>query len=390
MRSVRDAQTDIINALTRLPADRCMLNAARGRVLASTIRASTPLPTFTHSAMDGYAVRATATPTTLLCTGTIAAGASPTQLTPLAPGTTQKIMTGAPLPSGADAVVIWEDCRVDGDLVYAPAATLGQHVRTQGEDVALGAVVLNEGQLLAGGDIAMLAALGHGDALVVRAPRVTVVPTGDELVAVGTTPADGQLVTCSTPMLTALVAASGGVPRSTAPVRDQLDELWPTLQQAAAVSDVVVTTGGVSSGDFDLVRQAIARAGGTVAFWKIAMRPGKPFCMGRIGDAWWFGLPGNPVSSWVAFELFVRPALRVLGGLPPWRRTRQLAMPKAVAAAERAQYLRARVHDEVLTLSPRQGSGDLSSLVGINALVEIPAGEGRDEGEPVTVLCLDG
>jgi molybdopterin molybdotransferase len=296
-------------------------------------------------------------------------------------GSALRIFTGAPMPAGADTVVIQEDAARDGDRVRLPASPAGDNVRVVGEDVAIGELALPAGTRLTGWDIGLCAALGLTELPVARAPRVALIATGDELVDIATPPRLGQLVDSSVHALDALVREAGGTAERLGIARDDLASLADRLA-AARDHDVVITTGGVSVGDRDHVREALAAAGISLELYKVAMKPGKPFSFGiRPGalPAPVFGLPGNPVSTVVAFELFLRPALLAMQG------ARVVDRPQVTVRVAggyrkdpgRAHYLRARVvrHGEQLiaTPHPKQGSAMLSSLVACNALVVIGA-----------------
>ncbi|HET9626156.1 MAG TPA: gephyrin-like molybdotransferase Glp [Kofleriaceae bacterium] len=383
MMSVADATRAVIARVPRLPTEQVALTAAAGRVLAADIVAARALPGFDNSAMDGYAARAAELPATLPVIGVSAAGQ--VDVAPLAPGSAMRIFTGAPLPVGADTVVIQEDAARDGDRVRLPAAAAGDHTRVVGEDVAIGETVLRAGARLGAWDLGLLAALGVTAVPVARAPRVALIATGDELVDVTQPPGAGQLVDSSVHALAALVREVGGTADRLGIARDTLVSLADHLA-AAAGYDVVITTGGVSVGDRDYVHAAYTAAGISLELYKIAMKPGKPFSFGlrpgaRPGDpaAPIFGLPGNPVSTLVAYELFLRPALLAMQGAT------ELARPIVdvrlvggyAKQAGRAHYLRARAvrHGDaiVATPHPKQGSAMLSSLVGCNALVVVAA-----------------
>ena len=394
MHSVADAQAQVIAAMAATPIDRVGLAGARGRVLAEAVIAPRPLPGFTNSAMDGFAVRAAELPGRLPVVGSIAAG----DLDPaaLAPGTAIRIMTGAVVPAGADAIVMFEDAKEDGGHVMLPATTAGDHVRRAGEDLATGAPALAAGTRLGSGELALLAALGVDRVAVARAPSVAIIATGDELVSVGQDARAGQIYDSSAHMLAAQIADAGGRATYLGIGKDDREALARFFARGVAY-DVLVTTGGVSAGDHDHVRGALADAGVTLDFWKVAMKPGKPFAFGRAKErakpvteddgaatpstapTRVFALPGNPASSWVAFELFVRPALLAMQGAACLHRPRAPVVLPAGYQKQvgRAHYLRSRVTREgerlVATLRPRQGSAMLTSLVGVDALLEIPA-----------------
>ena len=378
MLSVADAARTVIERVPRLGHEMVALAAARGRVLVMDVVAERALPGFDNSAMDGYAVRARDLPGTLPIAGVVAAGAPRT--TPVPAGAAVRIFTGAPLPADLDTVVIQEDASiVDGAQVTLPAAPVGDNVRRAGEDLAIGDIVIEAGTRLGAWHLGVLAALGLGEVLVARAPRVALISTGDELVDVSTVPGPGQLVASSAHALAGLVEEAGGVAHDLGIARDDLGAITQLLATAGDY-DVTITTGGVSVGDRDHVRDALAAAGVELALYKVAMKPGKPFSFGvRPTGAPVFGLPGNPVSTVVAFELFVRPALLAM------QHAATVERPRAVVqlaggyrkTAGRAHYLRATVARDgahlIATPHPKQGSAMLSSLVDCNALVELAA-----------------
>jgi molybdopterin molybdotransferase len=297
---------------------------------------------------------------------------------PVPPGVAIRILTGAPMPAGLDTVVIQEDAKVDGHNVTLPASPVGDNVRHAGEDIMPGEVAVTGGTRLFAGELGLLAALGLVEASVVKAPRVALITTGDELVDHATTPLPGQIVDSSAHMLGSMVKAVGGKPSYFGIAKDDPISLAAMIASAFD-HDVIITTGGVSVGDRDHVRTALTAAGVELELWKVAMRPGKPFSFGMNGRVPVFGLPGNPVSSFVVFELFVRPALLQMSGAKVTQRPR--APVQVVRGyrkqAGRAHYIRARVvrNGEHLIAHPhpKQGSAMLTSLIGCNALVELPA-----------------
>ena len=380
MLSVAEARGRILDRVRPLDAEDVPLGQAPGRFLAGPITAGRALPPFDNSAMDGFAVRAADLPGELPVAGSIAAGAGLDAA--LAPGTAVRIMTGAPLPVGADAVVMREEADDRGDRVrFERPAVAGQHVRRAGEDIAAGAEVLAAATRIGPGEVAVLASLGHAEVRVTRRPRVAILSTGDELCPLGGTPRPGQIISSNEHALTVQAIEAGAEVVATALVPDD-----PAAMEAALIaamgSDVLVTSGGVSVGDHDHVRGAMEAVGIAIDFWKVAMRPGKPVTFGVArGGALCFGLPGNPVSSLVSFELFVRPALLALGGAGERDRDRvraEVVLADPIGKSPgRAHYLRARVtrRGDRLEATPhsRQGSGMLSSLVGVDALVEVAA-----------------
>ncbi|HRI50298.1 MAG TPA: molybdopterin molybdotransferase MoeA [Pseudomonadota bacterium] len=377
------------------------LSAALGRVLREPVKAGRCLPPWDSSAMDGYAVRAGEVQLgqPLPVVGVIAAGHPATA--PLAPGTVMRIMTGAPLPAGADAVIMKEEADEQAGAVrFRQVPTLGQHLRRAGEDIADGEVVLPAGALLGPGELGLLAALGRTILQVHRRPQVAIVSTGDELVTADVAPGPGQIVNSNAHALLAQVTEAGAVGRVLPIAADDRDAIAACFAEAAR-ADVVISSGGVSVGEFDYVREGLAMLGAVEQFSKVAMRPGKPLQflllprgpgaapgvepVSRGPEQLVFGLPGNPASSMVSFELFVRPALRRLLGLDAAALLRPLApvrlLEPILPDRSRLHFMRALVSRSVeepavlLGRAPRhQGSGMLRSMVGVNALLHVPPG----------------
>ena len=304
-------------------------------------------------------------------------------------------MTGAPLPLGADAVVVRELAKEARGEVTLPSATHGSHIRRAGEDIAAGSEALFAGSILGPGELAVAAALGAAEIEVARAPQIAILSTGNELVALGKPPGPGQIISSNEYALAAQARDAGAEVVSMGHVGDDRAEVAARIA-AALRADILVTSGGVSAGDFDCVRDAFGDAGVELEFWKVAMKPGKPLAFGRHpGGALVFGLPGNPVSSFVTFELFVRPLIKkMLGAAEPWRARVPVEMISAYRkSAGRSHFVRARLtrDGERLLASPhpRQGSGMLSGLVGIDALVEVEAEhESVTAGETLSALLL--
>jgi molybdopterin molybdotransferase len=378
--SVADALRTVLDRVPRLTAEKVAIDAALGRILAIDIVAERALPGFDNSAMDGYAVRSADLPGTLPVVGIVAAGA--VRAEPVPEKSAVRIFTGAPMPPELDTVVIQEDATVEGATVTLPAAPSGDNVRRTGEDIAVGEVVVTRGTRLAAWELGVIAALGIAEVSVSKVPRVALIATGDELVDVSTPPGPGQLVDSSAHALVALIEEAGGTAHRVGIARDDVSAL-ADLIAAAMGYDVVITTGGVSVGDRDHVRAALEASGVELELYKVAMKPGKPFSFGmRPGDDGGkpvFGLPGNPVSTVVAFELFLRPALLAMQGATKIDRPRapvQLVRGYRKQAG-RAHYIRATVvrNGEHLIAHPhpKQGSAMLSSLVGCNALIELAA-----------------
>lgn len=364
-------------ARPRLASETVTLAQAVGRVLLEDIVAACDVPPWHNSAMDGYAVdsRSLRTDTPLVISQRIPAGVAPAAL---APATAARIFTGAPMPAGADAVVMQENCRVQGErvLVTTPVVS-GENVRRQGADVALGSTVLQAGHRLRPQDIGVLAATGHATVRVGRLPRVVLMTTGDELVEPGQPLLPGQIYNSNVYTLAALLRVLGIEPIDAGRVPDTLEKTEAALRQAAQQADCIITSGGVSAGEEDHVRTALQRCG-ELAIWKLALKPGKPFAFGRIDDSLLFGLPGNPVSAFVTFLLLVRPALLAMMGatatcLPERLEPSGFALP---VSGPRQAYLRVCLQggggDRHLQVLPDQSSGVLSSVSRGDGLAIIP------------------
>jgi molybdopterin molybdotransferase len=401
MKSVAEAAAEVLAAFEPLGSERVPLLAALGRFSAEPYLAREDLPAFDNSAMDGYALRSADTHAAcaratlrLPISGESRAGGEPPAA--LAPGSAQRIFTGAPLPAGADAVELQENVRREGDaLVLERALEPYQNVRRRGEDAARGALLVPVQSELAAGELALLASQDHAAVSVFRRPRVAIICCGDELREVGEPARPGAIVNSNGYGLSAQVLLAGAEPWLLPITRDVRDEVAAAVRSALAGADVLVLSGGVSVGDYDLTRAGLEAAGVTLAFWKVRMKPGKPLSFARYGRVPVLGLPGNPVSAWVTFELFARPGLRKMLGDPAPERPR-LAVRLAAGLKRspgRAEFARARLlRDEDgfwAELAPRQGSGSLPSLVGVDALVEIaPECAALERGATLSALLL--
>lgn len=315
-----DALARVLEAAAPLPACEVALADALSRVLAEDVRADLPVPGFDTTAMDGWALRAAdveRAPSLLAAAGASGAGSVPGTLPP---GSAWKVMTGAPMPPGSDSVVPVEDAAaVPGGSVRLDAVPRpGEHVRRRGEVFEAGTLLLPAGRRLTPADLALAAAAGKETLRVARAPRAGVLVTGDELVPPGARPGPGQLRNTNGPLLFAALRRAGANPVSLGVVPDDEVALSRALREALAAGlDVLLTTGGVSAGDYDYVGKALAAEGARVRFHKVAIRPAKPVLFATRGSTLVFGLPGNPVSAAVAFDFLVRPALRAAAGLLP-------------------------------------------------------------------------
>jgi len=388
--TVQEHLSRIVQTVQRLPPIGLDLLDAQGCVLAQDVTREVALHGFRNSAIDGYAVHAAdlaaageTAPVRLPVAGDIAAGS--TRALSLAPGQGMRIMTGAPMPEGADAVVPVE--HTDGGLTEVSVlarVSVGQHVREAGGDVAAGDLLMRQGTRLEPRQIALLAAVGTGEVRVTPRPRVVVISTGDELIEPGTRPGFGQVVDSNGLMLTAAVRALDCLPLRVGCVRDDASTFLSTIEGQLKHADAVITTGGVSMGAYDTVKEVLSRVA-AMRFDKVAMQPGMPQGFGVLGDDQIpvFTLPGNPVSAMVSFEVFVAPALRLMAGRPQ----EETSMVTAVAAedwtapAGKVQYARvvlSRNDSGHLTgytaaIAGLQGSHALGSMAAANALAVIPA-----------------
>jgi len=402
MISVRQALDLVLEGLPRTGQESVPLGAAGGRVLAADVAAPRDVPPFRNSAMDGYAVRsadvAAASPTApvaLRVLETVGAGSVARQA--VGAGTAIRIMTGAPLPDGADAVVRVEDTGEDGANVLVRAAVAARgNVRDAGEDMRAGEVVLESGRRLRPADIGLLASLGLPTIAVARRPRVAIIATGDELVDVGEPLGPGQIVNSNAYTLAAAVEEAGGEAIRLGIVRDQPERLRAAFAEAMT-ADVALSTGGVSVGNFDYVRPILSELGYQERFWKVAQKPGKPLTFGLCGRKPVFGLPGNPVSSLVCFYLYVLPALRAMMGRA------QVHLPTAAAtlaaplrgAAGLTEFVRCSLHGPPDAYEARstgtQSSGALRSLSLGDGLIVAPPDSGTlAAGARVRVVLLGG
>lgn len=401
MLQVEEAQKRICDALVPLSVEEVALDECLGRITAAPVAARRDSPPFDQSAMDGYAVMAAdivnathATPVSLAVSSIIAAGDRHPHV--LLAEQAARIFTGAPLPHAADAVVMQEETEAANngkEIIFVKPAKSQQYVRRRGEDLCVGDLLLATGTPVRAGDIAALAASGIETLACVRRPRVALLATGNELVEINQTPHFGEIANCNTPMLAALVRSYGGIPVSCTSVRDDPNTIAQALQAAARESDLIISIGGVSVGDFDYVRQALSH-NGTMDFWRVLMKPGKPLAFGSIEGTPVLGLPGNPVSAFVTFVMFATLAIRTLAGDASWSLPRQrLQLGAALNRdTERREFVRAtRVADLAMPLSAR-GSGQLRSLLGIDLLLDIAPGihaRTLQAGEWVDAIVLD-
>ena len=398
MLTVEEAQGRVLAEVPLLAPEEVALAEAHARVLREDVRASGDVPQADNSAMDGYAVRAAdvaGAPVALRVIGDLPAGTPPSIV--VQPGTAIRIMTGALLPDGADAVAQVEI--TDGGrevVVVREAIAAGTNVRRRGEDMHEGDVVLRSGAVIRAAEMGVLAAVQKQRVLVSRRPVLAVLSTGDELVDIDQPRGLGQVVNCNSYSLAALAVEAGAEVRRMGIVRDRRDDTMAALESALE-ADFILTSGGVSVGAWDFVKEALEALGAETKFWRVAMKPGKPVVLSTLRGRLCFGLPGNPVSCMVSFHLFVAPAIRKAMGrtdgiLPPTLRM-PLAAP-VTAKGDRRAYLRVRVTPAsgALVAHPMraQGSGVSTSMVGANGFAVIAEGVTRVEAGEVVEVVLFG
>ena len=391
--SVDEALMRILSNFQPIGVETLPLAECARRVLANDVVAQNDLPIFDNSAMDGFAVIAsdlvdvtTVSPRTLKVVADIPAGTHPEET--LSPGQAARIMTGAPIPNGADTIVPVEETDFSDRNPGTPAPKTvtifqskqtGDHIRSRGMDVRVGQPVLQRGHTLRAQDLGLLAMLGVAEVLVFCKPRVGLLSSGDELIAVDEPMRPGKIRDANTYTLSALVRDAGAEVIRLGIAADKRAAVEALLENAAAQKvDVILSSAGVSVGAFDFIKDVV-ESQGKLTFWRVNMRPGKPLAFGEYRGIPFIGLPGNPVSAFVGFEVFVRPALEKLGGLDDHRRPKvRVRLAEDVSSDGRESYLRANVYEESGILSAHlaghQGSGNLLSTVLANALLIIPAG----------------
>jgi molybdopterin molybdotransferase len=401
MISVEEALNRILDAISPLGLEKVSILDALGRVLGEEVFAGRSIPPKDNSAMDGYALRTEDTrgaspesPVRLEVIEEIPAGAVPARA--IGPGGAARIMTGAPIPEGADAVVRMEDTRNEGDRVLVfVVAVKGRNIRRAGGDVQQGDRVITRGAIIRPAEVGMLASLGRSFVLVHQRPLVATVTTGDELAEIDENPPDGKIVNSNSYALAALVRECGAIPLQIGIARDSREDLIAKFR-AALRADLIVSTGGVSVGDYDLVKEIMKEAGSRMQFWQVAMKPGRPLAFGELGDIPAVGLPGNPVSAMICFEQFVRPAiLKMLGHANLFRRTVRVRIEKGIEKQKGVRhFIRALIRRDgdgyAVVTTGDGGSGILRSMVRVNGLIILPeAATVVGPGEFVTVQLID-
>jgi len=401
---LEEAQNRILATVPRLPTVTVALADALGLVSAEDLAATEPIPPFANTGVDGYAVRAADTagatpdsPVRLRVVDELPAGKAPT--VPVGAGEAIRIMTGAPAPEGADAIVMVEDTTAEdaGSVVaISKEAKPGDHIRPAGGDLGVGDRAFPAGSVLGPAHLGVVASLGQPTVAVVRRPRVAVISTGDELVPPGEPLNIGQIRDSNRPMLMALVAQAGCEPVDFGIGVDDDAVITERLEKAAATCDAAVTSGGVSMGDYDIIKIVLRRIA-EMNWWQVAIRPAKPLAFGMLSGVPIFGLPGNPVSSHVSFELFARPALLQMMG----QRRRFRPVTPAIAAHDMRRRVDGKLHLDRVTLrrdesgrlvaasAGGQASNVLSAMASSDGLALLPDGEGVAAGDTVDVLRLD-
>lgn len=398
---LEEAQEYVLSGCEPLPAVMLPLRQAHGLVLVNDVDATSSIPPFANTAVDGFAVQAAdvagaseAQPADLLVVDTLAAGAAPS--TSVEAGQAIRIMTGAPMPPGADAVVMVEDSKTTGDRVQLTRAVpVGAAVRGAGEDVRPGDKVFQAGAVLSPGHLGVLASLGTYEIEVISRPQVGVFSTGDELIEGSQTLAPGQIRDSNRHTLLALLDAAGCTAVDMGVLPDDEAVISAAVAAGAKEHDALVTSGGVSMGDFDFVKKVLGDLG-DMRWMQVAIKPAKPLAFGTIGGTPIFGLPGNPVSSMVSFELFARPALRKMMGRAQVHRMRQSGMagadlrrnpdgkthfPRMLAEGHKGNW--------TLRFAGGQGSHQLSAMADANALAILPDGSGAEAGDRIEFFLLD-
>lgn len=394
--SIEDIFATVLKRLPVTSTESVPIAEAAGRVISKNVKASVPDPARDNSGMDGYAIRAACTarasedyPVRLKVISKLPAGSAPEGS--VRKGEAVRVKTGALIPNGADAVVALEDTEeINGYVLIGARIPAGQHIRKKGGDFKVGSLVLRKGSVIGAPEVAMLALVGSGSAYVFKKPRVAIISIGGELCG------HGRIPDCSSPAIAAAVLQCGGLPLTLGPVKDNRNSIRKALEKGLCQADCIVTSGGVSAGDYGLTGKAVGELGGAFVPWRVRMKPGKPFAFGRINGKPLFGLPGNPVSAIMSFETLVMPALfRMSGRKDIFREFLYAELTSDISHKPgRRFFMRAVLIREGNRLKaaplPRQGSGMLKGLTDSNSIIIVPEGAARiSKGTLVKVIVLN-
>ena len=400
MLSLEQAVEKTLASVARLEPEFVVLNEAYRRYAAQNLHAKVSLPSFDNSAMDGYAVISSdlkgaseKKPTSLHKIGVVPAGDGPDKK--ITPGCCMRIFTGSPIPKGANAVVMQESCEINTNenrVICADEVKPWENIRMKGEDVQTGDQLLTKGQKINTGALGLLAATGHHQIKVGRQPNVGIISTGNELVEAPKKLTTGKIYDSNRTMLSSLVSRSNGVPKIYPIVPDNLEETCSALKTAFQENDIILSSGGVSVGDHDHVKPAIEQIGGTIDIWKVSIKPGKPFVLGQVNDRALFGLPGNPASALVTFQLLVLPALLKMQGASDCRlaKRRGELTEEFANKGDRRHFVRVSINSQGQVVSTGgQRSHMLGSLAKANALLDVPPASRLTKGDLVEVLMIE-
>lgn len=398
MLELQEARQRIFDGLSALPSELALVSAGAGRIVSEPVTTPLDLPLFDNSAMDGFAVQAADVAgasrektVVLRLLGEIPAGSS--SRLQVKTGTCVGVFTGSALPAGADSVIMQEDVTVDAkqpdNVICFDSVKPWENVRVRGEDAKKGSTILSKGERIGAGAVGLLGAVGLKEVRVAQRPVVGLLATGNELLEAGESWQPGKIYESNRAMLLEPLHAAGALPRSYPILPDSLPDTSRILEQALRECDAVITTGGVSVGEYDFVKKAFEQIGGELSFWRVAIKPGKPFVFGKHGNKLLFGLPGNPVSAFVTFLLLVRPALL------RWQGANQVDLPghparvtePLVNRGDRRHFMRVHLDPSGEVRSAgTQASHVLSSLAAANGLVDVPPNTTLQKGASVTVL----
>jgi molybdopterin molybdotransferase len=395
MLALEEARERIFKLLPPSSLESIPTSGARGRFTAAQVISPIDLPLFDNSAMDGYAVRSAdlvkasrEQSVSLQVMGEIPAGAVPG--VEVSSGKSARVFTGSPLPAGADAVIMQEDTQADGRQVCCfDRVRPWENIRLRGEDIRKGTVLLKAGERISAAAVGLLRAVGLAEIEAARQPRVAVIATGDELVEPGQPLTDGKIYESNRALISSLLQGLAGSVRIFPVIRDSLETTTENLRQAFELCDVIISSGGVSVGEHDFVKAAFQKLGGTIDLWRVSIKPGKPFVCGQLGAKLLFGLPGNPVSTFVTFLLLVRPALLRWQGATDWELPQHPGMLEEALsnAGDRRHFMRVKVDaNGGVRLAGTQASHVMSSMAGANGLVDVPPNSTLEKGRWVQVL----